>query len=144
MSTKFFDPRGYFANSSNIMGDKYYDISKVYYSLIGNYDSFNRRKFKLYVDNYSVEIMMDNIYPEGGENIFKLTGIGTLEIFSGCPPTDISRFLVYELTAIKCPFPANIFCSIKCWAGQIINLSKILFIIDIHHIIPAHYIRNAI
>ena len=54
------------------MGDKYYDISKVYYSLIGNYDSFNRRKFKLYVDNYSVEIMMDNIYPEGGENIFKL------------------------------------------------------------------------
>ena len=72
MSTKFFDPRGYFANSSNIMGDKYYDISKVYYSLIGNYDSFNRRKFKLYVDNYSVEIMMDNIYPEGGENIFKL------------------------------------------------------------------------
>ena len=72
MSTKFFDPRGYFANSANIMGDKYYDISKVYYSLIGNYDSFNRRKFKLYVDNYSVEIMMDNIYPEGGENIFKL------------------------------------------------------------------------
>ena len=45
------DPRGYFANNSSILGDKYYDYSKVYYSLIGNYDLFNRRKFKLYIDS---------------------------------------------------------------------------------------------
>ena len=67
----FFDPRGYFANNANILGDKYYDYSKVYYSLIGNYDLFNRRKFKLYVDNYSIEIMMDNIYPQNAEDIFR-------------------------------------------------------------------------
>ncbi len=67
----FFDPRGYFSNEANIMGDKYYDISKVYYSIIGNYDSFNRRKFKLYVDNYSIEIMMDKTFPDIAENIFK-------------------------------------------------------------------------
>ena len=67
----FFDPRGYFANTANILGDKYYDYSKVYYSLVGNYDLFNRRKFKLYVDNYSIEIMMDNIFPKNTENIFR-------------------------------------------------------------------------
>ena len=70
LSPKFFDPRGYFANNANIMGDKYYDFSKLYYSLIGNYDHFNRRKFKLYADNYSVEIMMDKIYPKGSEDLF--------------------------------------------------------------------------
>ena len=67
----FFDPRGYFSNESSIFGDKFYDISKFYYSVVGNYDFFNRRKFKLYVDNNSIEIMMDNIYPDGVENIFK-------------------------------------------------------------------------
>ena len=67
----FFDPRGYFANNANILGDKYYDYSKVYYSLVGNYDLFNRRKFKLYVDNYSIEIMMDNIFPKNTDNIFR-------------------------------------------------------------------------
>ena len=67
----FFDPRGYFSNDASIFGDKFYDISKFYYSIIGNYDSFNRRKFKLYADNHSVEIMIDKFYPNGAENIFK-------------------------------------------------------------------------
>jgi len=67
----FFDPRGYFANEASIFGDKFYDISKFYYSVIGNYDLFNRRKFKLYVDSNNIEIMMDNFYPEGAEQIFK-------------------------------------------------------------------------
>ena len=67
----FFDPRGYFSNEASIYGDKLYDISKFYYSIIGNYDFFNRRKFKLYADNQSIEIMMDDFYPDGAENIFK-------------------------------------------------------------------------
>ena len=67
----FIDPRGYFSNEMNIFGDSLYDYSKIYYSLIGNYDSFNRRKFKLYIDNYSVEIMMDEIYPKESKDIFK-------------------------------------------------------------------------
>ena len=67
----FIDPRGYFANTKSILGDKNYDISKVYYSVIGNYDLFNRRKFKLYVDNCNIEILMDNIYPKNSADIFK-------------------------------------------------------------------------
>ena len=47
-----------------------YDISKIYYSVIGNYDLFNRRKFKLYVDNCNIEILMDNIYTKNIGDIF--------------------------------------------------------------------------
>lgn len=54
----FFDPRGYFA-SDGIMGDKWYDFAKVYYSAIGGYDTFNRRKFKLYLDEQTVEILLE-------------------------------------------------------------------------------------
>ena len=67
----FFDPRGYFANEKSIYGDKNYDIAKVYYSVVGNYDLFNRRKFKLYVDNCNIEILTDNIYPNNSDDIFK-------------------------------------------------------------------------
>jgi len=31
----------------------------VYYSAVGGYDSFNRRKFKLHIDNDTVEILME-------------------------------------------------------------------------------------
>ena len=67
----FIDPRGYFSNEASIYGDPLYDYSKIYYSLVGNYDSFNRRKFKLYINNLSIEIMMDNIYPDGSKYIFE-------------------------------------------------------------------------
>lgn len=54
----FFDPRGYFAKPG-IMGDAWYDYAKVYYSAVGGYDAFNRRKFKLHIDDETVEILME-------------------------------------------------------------------------------------
>ena len=54
----FFDPRGCFARPG-IYGDAWYDFAKVYYSAVGGYDYFNRRKFKLHVDDHTVEVLMD-------------------------------------------------------------------------------------
>lgn len=54
----FFDPRGYFAKPG-IFGDPRYDFAKVYYSAVGGYDAFNRRKFKLHVDEETVEVLME-------------------------------------------------------------------------------------
>jgi GTP:adenosylcobinamide-phosphate guanylyltransferase len=54
----FIDPRGYFAKPG-IFGDAWYDFAKVYYSAVGGYDSFNRRKFKLHVDDETIEVLMD-------------------------------------------------------------------------------------
>ena len=55
----FIDPRGYFFEPG-IMGDPWYDFAKVYYSAKGNYDSFNRKKFKLFIDSETVEILMED------------------------------------------------------------------------------------
>lgn len=54
----FIDPRGYFYKPG-VYGDPRYDFAKVYYSAVGAYDAFNRRQFKLYVDNDTVEILME-------------------------------------------------------------------------------------
>lgn len=67
----FFDPRGYFFKEKDIHGDKNYDFAKLYYSAVGNYDFFNKRKFKLYINNNNIEILMDNILQHDVNIIFK-------------------------------------------------------------------------
>ncbi len=54
----FIDPRGYFAKPG-AYGDPLYDFAKLYYSSAGGYDAFNRRQFKLHVDEDTVEILME-------------------------------------------------------------------------------------
>ena len=58
LRTWFIDPRGYFSKPG-IMGDPWYDFAKVYYSAVGGYDAFNRRKFKLHVDESTVEVLTE-------------------------------------------------------------------------------------
>lgn len=72
LKTWFIDPRGYFANEGSIWGDPLYDFSKVYYSAVGGYDNFNRRKFKLHVDNEAVEILTERpLFYHTGKEIFR-------------------------------------------------------------------------
>lgn len=64
------DPRGYFGNSI-FYGDKDYDWAKLYYSLKGNYDNFNRKKFSLLIDeNKGVELAIKSSQWEDMEEIF--------------------------------------------------------------------------
>lgn len=66
----FIDPRGYFSRPG-IMGDAWYDFAKVYYSAVGGYDSFNRRKFKLHIDNETVEVLMEEpLFSKTAREIF--------------------------------------------------------------------------
>lgn len=58
LRTWFIDPRGYFAQPG-VMGDPWYDFAKVYYSAIGGYDAFNRKKFKLHIDDETVEVLAE-------------------------------------------------------------------------------------
>jgi GTP:adenosylcobinamide-phosphate guanylyltransferase len=68
-----FDPRGYF-KKPGIWGDPNYDYAKLYYSAVGGYDKFNRRKFKLHVDYETAEIIME-------EPVFYNAGIETFNDF---------------------------------------------------------------
>ena len=65
------DPRGYFYKKG-IWGDPMYDFAKVYYSAVGGYDDFNRKKFKLYVDDNTIEILTeDPPFKRIGKKIFE-------------------------------------------------------------------------
>ncbi len=49
------DPRGYFG-TTELYGDPAYDWAKLYYSVVGNYDQFNRKRFCLDVGDAGVAL----------------------------------------------------------------------------------------
>lgn len=49
------DPRGYFGKERNF-GDPKYDWGKLYYSLRGNYDQFNRKQFRLSIASSAADV----------------------------------------------------------------------------------------
>lgn len=51
----FIDPRGYFGDTK-IYGDKNYDWAKLYYSVSGNYDSINSKKFEIKFYTNDIEL----------------------------------------------------------------------------------------
>ena len=55
MKTVLIDPRGYFGKTK-LYGDVDYDWAKLYYSIKGNYDQFNRKKFTLDIKENEVEL----------------------------------------------------------------------------------------
>lgn len=55
MKAVLIDPRGYFGNTK-LYGDVDYDWAKLYYSLKGEYDQFNRKKFTLDIRENDVEL----------------------------------------------------------------------------------------
>lgn len=55
MKAILIDPRGYFGKTK-LYGDEDYDWAKLYYSLVGEYDQFNRKKFTLEIREHEVEM----------------------------------------------------------------------------------------
>lgn len=55
----FLDPRGYYGKTI-LYGDVDYDWAKVYYSLIGNYDQFNLKKFKLMINDDKIDLKIQS------------------------------------------------------------------------------------
>lgn len=53
------DPRGYFGKTE-FYGDAAYDGAKLYYSVIGNYDQFNLKRFELDINAKDVELKIQS------------------------------------------------------------------------------------
>lgn len=64
MSAVFIDPRGYFGKTE-LYGDPAYDWAKLYYSIAGNYDMFNLKRFDLNITDNEVFL---NIESSGWED----------------------------------------------------------------------------
>jgi len=65
-----FDPRGYFGKIK-IFGDPLYDFAKLYYSVVGNYDQFNQRNFRLKIDDKHAEIEINSNGWKDCEEVFE-------------------------------------------------------------------------
>lgn len=63
------DPRGYFGNTE-LYGDPAYDWAKLYYSIVGNYDQFNLKRFSLYIRENDVELHIESNHWEDMEPLF--------------------------------------------------------------------------
>lgn len=74
MSPVFIDPRGYFGHTE-LYGDPNYDWAKLYYSLVGNYDQFNLKRFRLTVKEHEVELdIQSNGWEQTEDYFFELIG----------------------------------------------------------------------
>lgn len=68
------DPRGYFGKTQ-FYGDVDYDWAKLYYSVVGDYDQFNRKNFSLEIREQDVELeIMSNNWKGLEEDFFALSG----------------------------------------------------------------------
>ena len=71
MKPVLIDPRGYFGNTK-LYGDVDYDWAKLYYSVIGGYDHFNRKKFTLDIGEKEVVFnIKQNIWSDMEEVFFE-------------------------------------------------------------------------
>lgn len=76
----FIDPRGYFG-FTELYGDVRYDWAKLYYSIVGNYDQFNLKEFRLEIKETEVFLQINsNHWEDMEENFFQLTGTDKEEI----------------------------------------------------------------
>lgn len=77
------DPRGYFG-FTELYGDVRYDWAKVYYSIAGNYDKFNMKRFRLHIGANAEEgVRLDiesNHWEELADEFLQMTGQDEKEI----------------------------------------------------------------
>ena len=99
----YIDPRGYFSKPG-IWGDPMYDFTKIYYSAVGGYDLFNRKKFKLHIDNETVEIIMpESLFSTSGKEIFKeyfSKDIGKIETLHGLVWLSLSGYAKDDIDSV--------------------------------------------
>lgn len=63
------DPRGYFG-FTELYGDPAYDWVKLYYSIVGNYDQFNLKRFQLKIESREVFLHIESNHWEDMEEEF--------------------------------------------------------------------------
>jgi GTP:adenosylcobinamide-phosphate guanylyltransferase/thiamine kinase-like enzyme len=68
------DPRGYFG-FTKLYGDPNYDWAKLYYSIVGNYDRFNLKDFRLSIGENAVDLKIEsNCWEDMEQDFFALSG----------------------------------------------------------------------
>ena len=106
-----FDPRGYFGNTK-IFGDPDYDWAKLYYSVVGNYDGFNRRKFILHDQgegDYTVQ-MKPSLYRQiASELIQQLSSPCRVELLHALIWLALTSYASDDIDSIRSAFYLGVY-----------------------------------
>lgn len=106
-----FDPRGYFGKTK-IFGDPDYDWAKLYYSVIGNYDTFNRRQFILHdygLGNYVIQMKPSNYQHIASELIQHLPNVGRVELLHALIWLALTSYASDDIDSIRSAFYLGIY-----------------------------------
>jgi thiamine kinase-like enzyme len=77
----FIDPRGSFGYSK-LYGDKNYDWAKLYYSVNGNYDSINSKKFNVNVSFNEIDLSIkSNNFEEFSSYLIEKSGMTEYQMY---------------------------------------------------------------
>ena len=106
-----FDPRGYFGNTK-IFGDPDYDWAKLYYSVVGNYDAFNRRQFVLNdygLGNYVVQMKPSNYRQIASKLTQQLPNPCRVELLHGLIWLALTSYVADDIDSIRSAFYLGIY-----------------------------------
>lgn len=106
-----FDPRGYFGKTK-IFGDPDYDWAKLYYSVVGNYDAFNRHQFVLYdygLGDYVVHLKPSPYRQIASELIKQLPNTCRVELLHGLIWLALTSYASDDIDSIRSAFYLGIY-----------------------------------
>lgn len=109
----FIDPRGYFGETK-IYGDKNYDWSKLYYSVNGNYDSINSKKFNVKIHNNEISLdIKSNGYEDLSNEVIQSSGMqkNEMDILHSIIWLSLTGYVKEDIDAIYYSF----FKGIELW-----------------------------
>lgn len=113
----FIDPRGYFGHTA-LFGDPCYDWAKLYYSIVGNYDQFNRRNFSLSIDENAVVLQIASNHWEVLEDtFFTLSGVDqrTVSLLHAVIWLSLTTYAWHDYDSVCGAFYNGLYYLEECW-----------------------------
>lgn len=113
----FIDPRGYFGYTE-LYGDPNYDWAKLYYSIVGNYDQFNLKEFRLSIGEKDVKL---DIKSNGWEHLsgdyFRLIDAGeqTIKLIHAVIWLSLTTYAWQDYDSICGAFYNGLYYLQECW-----------------------------
>lgn len=113
----FIDPRGYFGYTE-LYGDPNYDWAKLYYSVVGNYDQFNLKEFRLNIGEKDVKLeMKSNGWEHLSYDFFGLIGAEeqTIKLIHAVIWLSLTTYAWQDYDSICGAFYNGLYYLEECW-----------------------------
>lgn len=114
----FIDPRGYFGQTE-LYGDPNYDWAKIYYSVVGNYDQFNLKEFRLTIGEKDIKLeIKSNGWEHLAKDFFQLSGANEerIKLIHGVIWLSLTTYAWQDYDSICGAFYNGLYYLEECWS----------------------------